>query len=108
VSNQSDEELIAEAEAGPKPVVLIQQIEYYERAYAKSCEGNDQKAVQTFKMFESAEKLRRLQHDLILIKDDKVKKNLLDAVVGRKREARHGGYKKWAELMLLWIAAARK
>ena len=80
----------------------------YMRYYAVSTEGNDQKAVQTFKRYEAQEKVRRLQNELTLIKSGSVPQQTCDAVVGKKREAKYHGYDKWASLMLQWIAAAKK
>ena len=81
---------------------------YYQRTYARSMGDNDQKAVGAFKQFESQEKLRRLQNELMLIKNNQVREEVLDSIAGKKRKSRHASYEHWAELMLLWIVSARR
>lgn len=83
-------------------------LEYFQRIYSKSMEGADQKAAIVFKNYESQEKLRRLQNELTWIKDGKVSSSACDRIVGKKRKSKHGTYERWAQLMLLWIASAKK
>ena len=76
----------------------------YERKYGKSCEGNDPKAVRTFKEFESKEKFNRLRAELIWVKNEFVDEKVLDEIIGRKRKARHLSYSKWGAWMLLLMS----
>ena len=91
----------------PANTVMIPTLQYYERMYARAMDQNDQKAVSVFKNYEAKEKLRRMQSELQWIKEGKVTEQVLNSIVGKKREAKYGGYPKWAELMLLWIVAKR-
>ena len=88
-------------------VMLVPTLEFYERSYAKSCDGNDQKALLTFKNYESKEKLRRLQAELQWVKESRVSEVVCDRVIGKKRKSRHQSYEHWAKLMLLWIVSKR-
>ena len=93
--------------SNPSPVLTaaIPTINDWEKNYGRSCEGNDQKAVKLFREYESKEKFRRFQFELQLIKDGKVRENVLDDVLGRKRMQKFQGYDGWAKLVLLWLAA---
>jgi hypothetical protein len=106
---------MAEKKKGPaendsaelKPVVSIPTIDYFEKTYGRSMEGNDQKAVKVFAEYETKEKIRRLQNELIWIKEGRVPDTTLKAIIGGKRKARYQGYNQWASRMLLWLAAKR-
>jgi hypothetical protein len=87
-----------------KKIVAIPTIDYYEKMYGRSLEGNDQKAIGIFKTYESQEKHRRLQHELQLIKEGSVSERVLDAIVKPKRKSKHQGYESWATKMLIWFA----
>lgn len=87
-----------------KAIVAIPTIDYYEKMYGRSLEGNDQKAIGIFKTYESQEKHRRLQHELQQIKEGVVSEKVLDAVVKVKRKMKHQGYNNWATKMLIWFA----
>ncbi len=85
-------------------------LEYFQKTYGKTMEGSDQKAVKVFKDYESHERVRRLQNDLMCVKEGKASKAVCDRVIGKKRKAKYTSYEKWAALMLLllWMASARK
>lgn len=72
--------------------------------YANKFDSNDQKAVKVYKMYESAEKTRRLQGELMALKNGRIAKHVCDNAIGRTRPARHQSYEHWAELMLIWIS----
>ncbi|HQH26965.1 MAG TPA: hypothetical protein PLP17_06175 [Oligoflexia bacterium] len=80
----------------------------YMRTYGASLEGNDLKAVKVFRDYESHERLRRLQGELILVKNDKVPEETCDAIIGKKRRSKYQTYAAWASLMLQWISAPGK
>ena len=86
----------------------LQTIRDYINTYAASLEGNDQKAVKVFCQFETQEKLRRFQRELIMIKDGGVSDTTCDNIIGKKRKAKHRGYETWASLMLQWISSKKK
>jgi hypothetical protein len=85
-------------------VFAIPTIDYYEKMYGKSLEGNDQKGIGIFKTYEPKEKHRRLQHELQMIRDGRVSEQVLDQVVKLKRKMRHQGYESWAQKMMIWFA----
>ena len=90
------------------PVVkLIPTVDYFQKNYGRSLEGNDPKAVRVFRDYEPRERLRRLQHELQLIKENKVSPDVLHAVVGKKRMHKYQGYDRWASLMLMWIVSKK-
>jgi hypothetical protein len=78
-------------------------LDYFEKRYGRSMQ-NDQKAVKVFRDYESMEKLRRLQNELVYVKEQRVGERTCQFIIGRKRAAKHGSYSHWAQLMLLWIA----
>ena len=75
----------------------------FQRRYANSTDGNDQKAIRLFREYEPKEKSNRMRSELLAIKKGGVSAKVCDAVVGKKRAAKYGTYKRWAELMLLWF-----
>ena len=89
------------------PTALTPTIDFYEKKYSKGMDQNDQKAVSVFKNYESKEMFRRLQNELLLVKQGKVAESTLDLVVGKKTQTRYGSYQKWAEIMLLWAMSKR-
>lgn len=89
-------------------VILLPTLEYYQKAYARSLDNNDQKAVRLFREYESQEKLRRLQQELMWLRDGKVKESTCDRVIGKKRKGKYGGYPGWGRLMLLWFAQSKR
>lgn len=94
-----------DSKAKPGPTVTgIPNIKYYDSMYGRSFEGNDRKGVHTFKMYESQERLRRLQNELQLVKGGRVTAQVCDMIIGKKRIARFESYEHWAELMLHWVA----
>ena len=90
-----------------RAVAAVPTILYYQRTYAGSLANNDQKAVGVFKQYESHEKLRRLQNELVAVKNSKVRESSLERVLGVKRRMQHRSFEHWAELMLLWITTAK-
>lgn len=86
----------------------IPTILYFQISYGRNMEGNDKKALRVFSDFENHEKLRRLQNELSLVKDGKVKSSVCDQTIGKTRKEKYGSYSHWASLMLLWIAAHKK
>ena len=91
----------------PAPLTALPTIEYYQKMYAKNMDNEDRKAVALFKQYESHEKLRRLQSELMNIKSLQVREAALDRVVGQGRKGRWLSYERWAGLMLLWINSAK-
>lgn len=83
-------------------------IDYYRKTYANAMGGDDQKAVKVFRDYESQEKFRRLQSELMQVKNSKVRQKVLDRSVGKKRSSKYGSYEKWAGLMLLWLISKRR
>jgi len=89
-------------------VGVLPTLEYFQKMYAKSMDGADQKAVKVFKDYESHEKTRRLQSELMWIKDGKVSDAACNRIIGKKRKSKYTSYQRWAELMLLWLASHKK
>jgi hypothetical protein len=89
------------------PLVAIPTFEYYQKMYARNMDNEDRKAVTLFKQYESHEKLRRLQAELMNIKSSQIRESTLDRLVGKTRKGRWVSYEKWAGLMLLWINSAK-
>lgn len=88
-------------------IVSVPTVDYFEKTYGRSMEGNDQKAVRVFREYETKEKIRRLQQELMWIKEKRVPDKTLKALIGDKRRSRYQGYDQWAARMLLWLAAKR-
>jgi hypothetical protein len=89
-------------------VVFLPTVEYYQKTYAGTLDDNDQKAVRLFKDYESHEKVRRLQQELIWVRDGKVKEITCDRLIGKKRRGKYSSYQGWGKLMLQWLAAVKK
>ena len=105
---ETNETESAESSGDPAATIkLIPTIDYFQKNYGRSLEGNDQKAVRVFRDYEPKEKLRRFQHELQQIKDKRVSENVLHAVVGKKRMHKYQGYDRWASLMLMWIVSKK-
>lgn len=81
---------------------------YYHKTYALSLGENDQKAVGVFKSYESHEKLRRLQNELVAVKNGHASTKACEVAIGKKRLGKYQKYEYWAELMLLWVASAKR
>jgi hypothetical protein len=92
----------------PATVNAIPTIDYWEKTYGKNCDGNDQKAAGFFKEYESAEKTRRFQTELILVKEKKVSVTVLNAKLGKKRGAKFDGFHNWASYMLIWLSQKKR
>ncbi len=82
-------------------------IQYYNKMYAVSLGGNDQKAVHVFKNYEPQEKLRRLQSELVAVKNGKASEKACDITIGKKRAVKFQSYDNWAKLMLLWLSQSK-
>jgi hypothetical protein len=89
------------------PLVAIPIFVYYQKMYAQNMGNEDRKAVALFKQYESHEKLRRFQNELMNIKSSQIRESTLDRVVGKTRKGRWVSYERWAGLMLLWINSAK-
>lgn len=81
-------------------------IDYLFKTYGLTSE--EQKALRTFKMFESAEKLSRLKAELSWIKEGIVSENVLNKVVGKKKMSKFQNYETWAKYMLIWISEIKR
>ena len=103
-----DEEEYSYEEPKSAGVMFLPTVKEYMKLYAKNMDGNDQKAVAFFKSYESQEKVRRLQAELILLKEGQVDISACDNIVGKKRSSKYGSYEKWGSLMLVWLAEAKK
>ena len=101
MSNESDEN------QNKAEITGLPTFEFYDRTYARSMDGNDQKALSVFKNYEAKEKIRRLHSEIMWIKNEIVPETILDRIVGKKRAAKHQSYKHWAELMLIWLSAKK-
>ena len=88
-------------------IMAIPTIDYYEKSYGRSLEGNDQKGILIFKTYETLEQVRRIQRDLQNVKDGKVAEHVCDSIIGKKRRAKYTSYQKWAGYMLIWLTAKR-
>lgn len=88
-------------------VRFIPTIAYYERTYGKSVEGNDPKGCRVFREYESAEKKRRLEQELIWVKSGMVAEEICDQHIGKKRKAKWQSYENWGAKMLLWLSQGR-
>ncbi len=101
---------MGDEESGESPqdlVKIIKTLEHYEKIYGRSADGNDQKAIMNFRMFECKEKVRRLQTELQWVKEGRVSEAVCNQVIGKKRKGKYQTYEHWAGLMLMWIAAKR-
>lgn len=86
-------------------IKFIPTIEYFQRMYGASFEGNDRKAVLCYRNYEPREKLRRLQGELMAVKNGKVAPHICEMVIGKKRLQTNKTYEHWAALMLQWIVS---
>ena len=89
-------------------VTSVPTVEYYQRRYAHSLSNNDQKAARLFKEYESVEKVRRLQQELLWVRNGQVLTQTLENILGKTRKSKYSGFENWAKLMLLWVAQAKK
>lgn len=91
----------------PPPGAAIPTVKYLMTTYGNTL-SDQKKLAEIFKRFESAEKERRLLHELQLVRDGKVSEKTLDSVVGKRVAAPFEGYTNWAAKMLMYLAAAKK
>jgi hypothetical protein len=99
--------LEAKQQADLGSLKAVPTLDYYEKTYGRSLQ-NDQKAVRVFRDYESSERIKRLQNELVYIKDNRVPSKTLHNILGRKREEKFGGYSKWAALMLMWASQKKR
>ena len=90
ILNQQLEEKIEEDASAS--ISHFPEINYYLKTYANSLEGNDQKGSKVFFQYESQERVRRLQRELIQIKEGKGSKRVCNDILGKKRENKHTSY----------------
>lgn len=60
-------------------------------------------ATKDFVLCENVETVNALRAELIAVANDKVRKEILDKIVGKSRLKKFGSYKTWAKSMLLWL-----
>lgn len=84
-------------------IKFIPNLQNFMKVYGQSFEGNDQKAFDTFRMFESDEKLRRVRGELMAIKNGKVDPRVMDNIIGKSRTVRFKSYERWAGVALQWL-----
>ena len=90
----------------PPPSAAIPTVKYFVKTYASNI-SDQKKLADAFKRFESAENLRRLQHELGLLRDGKVTEDSADKIIGKKLTNPSGGYQGWAAKMLLLLSQAK-
>ena len=79
-----------EEDEGPGgSISFLPTIKYYEKLYGISLGQNDQKAVSVFADYEPKEKLRRLQTELLWVKEGRATEAACDTIIGKKRKHRH-------------------
>lgn len=83
-------------------------LKYFISKYAKSSEGNDDKAVQLFAFYEGLEKKRGLQNELAMIRNGAVANNALQQLCGNTRKCHMGNFDKWALRMLVVLSSPNK
>lgn len=91
-----------------KKVTSLPSIEYLIKSYSNSSDGNDQKAVNSFNMFETKEKVSRLKNELMWIRDGIVAEETCTRVLGVKRKAKYESYDNWAKYVMIWISQHKK
>lgn len=102
----TDEETKSDNKSDDKAALrFIPAIQDFQKRYATSFEGNDQKAARLFREYESKEKLNRIRSELMAVKEGSVAEHICVQVIGKKRAVRFGSYRRWAELMLLWFVS---
>ena len=89
-------------------ITTVPTLHYYQKRYGISCSNNDQKAVRMFKEYESMEKVRRLQAELMWVSTGQVYTPVLDNVLGKTRKVKYSGYDKWGKMMLVWLAEFKR
>ena len=92
------------AENEKELVRFVPTLQYFVKTYAMGGPGNDQKALKTYMMFESQEKVRRLQSELHWVKNNQVDETVLKSCVGANRAGKYGSFSNWASLALMWIS----
>lgn len=71
-------------------------------------ESSDQRSIEEFAELEAAERILGLKAEILMVAKDDIDPELLDKVVGKKRQLRYGTYKDWASYMLRWLSGARR
>lgn len=94
--------------SGEKPkVIFIPTIEFFRKRYAAGTGDTDQRDLGVFKSYETKERFRQLQAELLWVKDGLVDEVVCDKVVGKTRKSRYQSYQNWARLMMLWAVSAK-
>lgn len=83
-------------------------INHYMKDYASPLSDNDQKAVRMYKEYESPESVRRLQNELLTVKNSMATETACKVSIGAKRAGQYRSYEQWATMMLMWLAAIKK
>ena len=86
---------------------MYKQLKLWKEYYARK-DYPDKRALEDFITCETEEVVKSLQLELSAIKRGQFDPEILDQLIGRAREDRHGSYEEWAGLMLLWIANVRR
>ena len=66
--------------------------------------SDDARAVTDYMTVESQESIVGLRGELTSISKGNFDEGKMDVFVGVPRKSKHGGYDKWAKMMLLWMA----
>ncbi|HMO16569.1 MAG TPA: hypothetical protein PKA63_02075 [Oligoflexia bacterium] len=83
-------------------LVNFPNLSLYVKKYANSLGGNDQKAIKAYKFYETYDRLRALELELLAVKNEKASLHILRVILGDKREHQFGTWAEWAKRMLLW------
>ena len=89
-------------------ITAVPTLRYYQKRYGLSCSNNDRKAVRMFKEYESMEKVRRLQAELMWVSTGQIYSPVLDSILGKTRKVKYDGYDKWGKIMLVWLAQFKR
>ncbi|RMG41581.1 MAG: hypothetical protein D6719_08330 [Candidatus Dadabacteria bacterium] len=81
----------------------IEKIKYFIEHYGRSG-VEDQRVVEEFFECETAEMVNPLKAQLMQVAQGGIENRILDQIIGKKRQLKHGSYEKWAKLMLLWMS----
>jgi hypothetical protein len=68
----------------------------------------DKRALEDFLECETDENIRSLRSELQGVSQGNHPPDMLNNLIGKSRENRHGSYEQWAVLMMQWIAGYRK
>ncbi len=82
-------------------------LKIFVRKYLKPLEGNDKKALSIFKLQETKEAARRLEVELVSIKNHEASNAYLKELIGDKKFKKHRGFENWAATLLLMLPTIR-